>query len=108
MFFSIVPSGPPQNITYTATARSILFSWSPILCSQCNGPITSYSIEFQSVVEDTLNITIVRSEVYNATGLTPHSNYTFRVAGVNSNGTGPYSDVIAVWTKEDSKYASNL
>ena len=40
---------------------------------------------------------------FTVNGLTPHTNYTFRVAGVNSNGTGPYSTDITVLTDEDGK-----
>ena len=35
-----------------------------------------------------------------ASGLTPHTNYTFRVAGVNSAGTGPFTDIILTTAEE--------
>ena len=44
-----------------------------------------------------------RTLTFTASGLTPHTNYIFRVAGVNSNGTGPYSSDITVLTDEDGK-----
>ena len=40
---------------------------------------------------------------FTASGLTPYTNYTFRVAGVNSNGTGPYTNTITILTDEDGK-----
>ena len=43
----------------------------------------------------------VMDRTFTASGLTPHTNYIFRVAGVNSNGTGPYSNGIQVITEED-------
>ena len=45
----------------------------------------------------------VIDRTFTASELTPHTNYTFRVAGVNSNGTGPYSNDITVLTDEDGK-----
>ncbi len=38
---------------------------------------------------------------FTVNGLTPFTNYTFRVAGVNSVNTGIYSDIIAVVTFEE-------
>ncbi len=32
-----------------------------------------------------------------------HTNYTFRVAGVNSNGTGPFTAILSILTNEDGK-----
>ena len=61
--------------------------------------ITSYTVMFQEQgVPDEVN---VMDRTFTASGLTPHTNYTFRVAGVNNNGTGPYSDDITVLTDED-------
>ena len=44
----------------------------------------------------------VMDRTFTSSGLTPHTNYIFGVAGVNSNGTGPYSNDI-VLTNEDGK-----
>ncbi len=41
---------------------------------------------------------------FTANGLTPFTNYIFRVAGVNSVNTGIYSDTITIITPEDSKH----
>ena len=41
-------------------------------------------------------------ESFTKSRLTPNSSYTFRVAGVNVNGTGPFSDVIIINTEEES------
>ena len=43
----------------------------------------------------------VMDRTFTASGLTPHTNYTFRVAGINSNGTGPYTNVTVILTDED-------
>ena len=71
-------------------------------CIESNGVITNYTVVFQeqggAVVPGEVN---VMDRTFTASGLTPHTNYIFRVAGVNSNGTGPYSKVIMVVTEED-------
>ena len=71
-------------------------------CIERNGVITSYTVVFQeqggALIPGELN---VMDRTFIASGLTPHTNYIFRVAGVNSNGTGPYSNDITVLTDED-------
>jgi hypothetical protein len=60
-----------------------------IACIERNGDINSYDVELreQSVVAIDRN---VLGSTYTAGGLTPATRYTFRVAGVNVNGTGPF------------------
>ena len=36
----------------------------------------------------------VMGQSFTASGLTPNTNYTFRVAGINANGTGPFTELI--------------
>ena len=45
----------------------------------------------------------VMDRTFTASGLTPHTNYTFRVAGVNSIDTGPFTRLFTVRTDEDGK-----
>ena len=72
------------------------------MCTERNGRISGYIVEFQREGR-TLNTSEVIGQDFTANGLTPYTNYTFRVAGVNSNGTGPYSDTLTITTNEDSK-----
>ena len=64
--------------------------------------ITNYTVVFQeqggAVIPGEVN---VMNRTFTASGLTPHTNYIFRVAGVNSNGTGPYTNHTMVTTEED-------
>ena len=46
----------------------------------------------------------VTDRTFTANGLTPHTNYTFRVAGINSNGAGPFFNTIKFQTDEDGKF----
>ena len=45
---------------------------------------------------------VVVNRTFTASGLTPYTNYTFRVAGVNDDGTGLFSNVTSIWTEEES------
>ena len=62
--------------------------------------ITNYTVVFHEKDEAVNQVGTVNRN-FTANGLTPHTNYIFRVAGVNSNGTGPYSNETLVMTKED-------
>ena len=86
----------------SATPESVHASRTAINCSKRNGFISSYAVKFHETGETTDHFLVMGRE-FNATGLTPRTNYTFRVAGVNSNGTGPFSNSITIVTDEDSK-----
>ena len=99
MNFYIAPTGPPRDVTPSTTSRSVSVSWSTIECIEQNGEITNYTVVFHgAVIPGEVN---VMERTFTASGLTPHTNYTFRVAGVNSNGTGPYSMIIVILTDDD-------
>ena len=88
------------------TARSVSVSWNEIECIERNGMITNYTVEFSSLEGSVIpGVLMVDERRFTASGLTPFSNSTFRVAGVNSIGTGPFSDLITIQTVEDSKAA---
>ena len=91
-------------MTYTVNSTSVNFDWRQINCIERNGVIIDYTVVFQeqggAVIPGEVN---VMDTTFTASGLTPHTNYIFRVAGVNSNGTGPYSNDITVLTAEDGK-----
>ncbi len=65
-----------------------------------NGIITSYTVEFGPSGNTTMR-TGIAELTFTANGLTPFTNYTFRVAGVNSVNTGIYSDIIIITTFEE-------
>ena len=102
-FFSLVPTSPPESITFSQTSRDVIVSWSPINCSKCSGPITKYVVDFHSTDTGALTLGMVLDETFVAVGLIPHTSYTFRVAGMNNNGTGPYSDPITITTDTESE-----
>ena len=85
------------------TARSVSLSWNEIECIERNGMISNYTVEFLSLGGSVIaGVLMVNERRFTANGLTPFTNYTFRVAGVNSNGAGPFSVPTIIETPEDS------
>ena len=98
------PSASPCNInTSSTTSRSVSVSWTQIRCIERNGPITNYIVEFQEV-GGALIPGVMVNRTFTASGLTPYTNYTFRIAGVNDNGTGPFTNVTSIMTEEESNH----
>ena len=104
VYSAAAPTAPPRTInTSSITSRSISVSWTQIGCIERNGPITNYTVEFQEV-GGALIPGVVVNRTFTASGLTPYTNYTFRVAGVNDNGTGPFSNATSITTEEESNH----
>ena len=70
-----------------------MVTWDAIECIERNGIITGYVVEFQEQGGASIPGEVV-GQNFTATELTPATRYTFRVAGVNSNGTGPFYNTI--------------
>ena len=91
------------------TARSVNVSWNEIECIERNGMITNYAVEFSSLGGSVIpGVLMMNERRFTASGLTPFTNYTFQVAGINSNGTGPFSDLVTIQNDEDSRSKSCL
>ena len=76
-------------------------TWDTIECIDSNGIITGYTVVFQE--QGGANVTSSTStedRVFSDTELTPFTNYTFRVAGVNDAGTGVFA-VLTITTDEE-------
>ena len=74
-------------------------TWDTIDCIERNRIITNYIVVLQeqggtNVISSTVDRT------FSATELTPFTNYTFQVAGVNDAGTGFFA-VLTIITAED-------
>ena len=97
LFSFIAPSGPPVIVmSPTVSSRSITVNWNEIPCIQRNGRIIRYEVEFGPSGEDNIS-----ERSFTANELTPFTNYTFQVRGVNSEGPGPYSNLINITTSEE-------
>ena len=77
-----------------------MVTWNPIECIERNGIITGYTVVFQEQGGANVPINTV-DRTFSATELTPFTNYTFHVAGVNDVGTGPFTDIITITTSEE-------
>ena len=103
LIFNVAPTGAPRDVTPSMTSRSIMVTWDTIECIKSNGIITNYTVVFQeqggaNVPDNTVDRT------FSAGGLTPYTNYTFQVAGINDVGTGPYTNAITITTAEYGSY----
>ena len=102
----VAPTGFPSTVMDTTTPRIAMVTWNAIECIDQNGIITNYMVQFQeqdggaSVAGGVVN---VNDRTYTVSGLTPATPYTFRVAGVTSSGTGPFSPGRVVTTMDGRK-----
>ncbi|MGH0146543.1 UNVERIFIED_CONTAM: hypothetical protein FKN15_008341 [Acipenser sinensis] len=101
--FSDVPSAPPQNLTLEVrNSKSIMVQWQPPPPGTHNGQITGYKIRYRKGLR--------KSEATESTGgtqlfqlidgLERGTEYTFRVAAITANGTGPATDWLTAETFE--------
>ena len=103
IFFSTVPSSPPQHIMITSTdPASLKVSWQPALESQ-NVPITGYVIQYikdesQDIIKD---IKIIGGTTRTISGLVPCTKYSVKVAAMNADRTGPFSEPLVEISGED-------
>ena len=100
---SLAPTGVPRDVSASSSSRSILVTWETIDCIEHNGVIIAYLVMFQGV-----ETRAVIDRNFTASGLTPNTSYTFQVAGVNANGTGPYTELITINTKETDEEHSTF
>ena len=81
-------------------STAISLSWGEVNCTERNGVITGYSVQYNIVggmQSTTVNVTgDVTSTVID--GLTEFMTYTVSVAAINSNGVGLYSNHQEIYT----------
>ena len=89
----------------SVTSRSVTVTWGAIDCIQRNGEITGYVVQYQEEGGESVNNTVDVEDprFFEASELQPFTMYTFKVAGVNQNGTGPFANV-SIFTEEEGKY----
>ena len=80
-----------------------MVTWDAIECTQRNGIIT---VEFQEQGGARIPGEVV-GQNFTASGLTPATHYTFQLAAVNRNGTGPFTTATIILTDEDSMLCSH-
>ena len=90
------PSGAPVLLVpVIINSTAISLSWGEVNCTERNGAITGYSVQY-SIVGGIQSIIIVNvtGDVTSIVigGLTEFTIYTFSVAAINNIGVGNYSD----------------
>ncbi|XP_074852067.1 LOW QUALITY PROTEIN: netrin receptor DCC [Carettochelys insculpta] len=103
MTLSDVPSGMPQNVSLeVVNSRSIKVSWLPPPSGTQNGFITAYKIRHRKTTRRGEIETLEPNNLwYLFTGLDKGSQYSFQVAAMTVNGTGPSSDWYTAETPEN-------
>ena len=75
-------------------STAISLSWGEVNCTERNGAITGYSVQYSIVggmQSTTVNVTgDVTSTAID--GLITCTQYSIKVGAINSNGVGPYSN----------------
>ncbi|XGW22586.1 hypothetical protein V3C99_005086 [Haemonchus contortus] len=99
---SDIPSSPPRDIVAeAASSTSIRVTWNEPDPESSNGEITGYRLKYKTRVRGSKGNTFVldaSEREYTITGLDVNTQYLVRMAVVNHNGTGPYSDWLPVAT----------
>uniref|UniRef100_A0A8D0BNX0 Neogenin n=1 Tax=Salvator merianae TaxID=96440 RepID=A0A8D0BNX0_SALMN len=100
---SDVPSAPAQNLSLEVqNSKSIMMHWQPPAAGTQNGQITGYKIRYRKVTRksDVSEIIVGPQLSYLVEGLERGTEYSFRVAALTVNGTGPSTDWISAETFE--------
>ncbi|XP_048359161.1 netrin receptor DCC [Sphaerodactylus townsendi] len=99
---SDVPNAMPQNISLeVVNSKSIKVSWLPPPPGTQNGFITGYKIRHRKTTRRGDIETLEPNNLwYLFTGLDKGSQYSFQVAAMTANGTGPSSDWYTAETPE--------
>ena len=120
MCIYVVPSGPPIYLrAHPVNPATMHISWTRPKLLDCNGDILQYIIMVDSGSDEhnyTFNVTSgcvskacnnkeCFSHSFNVPKdeLIPHLEYSVRIAAVNINGTGPFSNAITVMSGDDSE-----
>ena len=87
--YYIAPSGIPQSLSLSAVnLTSITVQWTELPCSDRNGEITGYTVEYSSTrPPHTGTVTVSGSSTTRLVvgGLLPRTNYTFSVRAVGAD-----------------------
>lgn len=101
----LVPTGKPQDLRAKDVTNDIVkLTWKREECRDRNGMTTSYVVQYNqsygNETNDTANIHVTMgvTQSYTVSSLDPNTTYCFRVAVVNTEGIGPFSDPICITT----------
>ncbi len=105
---SSAPSKPPTNIKYQLVDDvTLTFTWDMPECGSRRGEITKYEYAFGldgGHISD--GWTTPENRVAYFDSLDYFKDYIFQVRADTAGGSGPFSDLIKVRTRESSKYTA--
>ena len=87
----------------SVTSSSITVQWGRVSCIDRNSVITGYTVRYgqtgsTTTVMESVSGTSFSDRMFTASGLIALTDYTFEVAAVSSEGTGPFSTGTVVKT----------
>ena len=90
--------GIPQSVTVAAVnSTTVTVSWSEVQCFNGSGAVTHYLVQYQFMHGGAVQNTVTDGPVNETTvsGLTPNASlYTFQVAAVHNEITGPFGHLV--------------
>ena len=88
----------------TVNPASLMVSWQLPPVIDHNGPLTGHMIQYTRVgSSDIMNDVVTSGTTHTISGLVAYSNYSIRVAAVNDQGTGPFSNPVVQVSGEDGR-----
>ena len=103
---STVPSSPPQSIVITRTdPASLKVSWQPPMKKSHSVPVTGYVIQYiKAGTQDTIkDIKNINGTTHTISGLVACTKYSVKVAAMNDDVTGPFSESVVETSGEDGE-----
>lgn len=101
--FSAAPSEAPLNVSVEASSStSVIIRWEPPPVEQRNGQITGYKIRYRKQKKAIqVETTAANIRYYELQNLDKLSKYQVKIAAININGTGPFSEWHSIETYEN-------
>ena len=84
-----------------ANSTTVTVSWSEVQCFNGSGAVTHYLVQYQSMCSGAVQNVTTSGLVHETTvsGLTPNASlYTFQVAALYNQNTGPFSNLVDLAT----------
>ena len=100
---TVAPIGYPESVVVSGiNSSSVFVKWGEVECTESNGEITGYAVQFVSMEDIPFSegSVVVGGEERSVilTGLDYLTLYNISVAAINSMGTGPYSEGFEIFT----------
>ena len=105
------PSGAPVLLVpVIINSTAVSLSWGEVNCTERNGAITGYSVQYSIVGGIQSTIVNVTGDVTSTVidGLIKLLHYLVSVAAINDNGIGPYSNQQVVYIRKYSTMKANI